>query len=135
VHFATLGFPLPAKTNPSDFFMDVVTLDQRSESLRETSMKRIKLFHDAWETKQKGEVDSKVERTVNVPSATDVRESSQWPSTWSGEFRTLLHRNMLDVSRDFRATVAFLAQGFVLMVSGLGGGGVWDGVPPVELKS
>ncbi|KAJ3017894.1 UNVERIFIED_CONTAM: ABC transporter G member 24 [Siphonaria sp. JEL0065] len=49
-HFESLGFPLPAFTNPSDFFLDVITLDQRTpESLKE-NLDRIDILEKAWQS-------------------------------------------------------------------------------------
>ena len=122
-YFTKRGFPLPPKTNPSDFFMDVVTLDQRTEELKTSSLARIKIFHDAWAAKEKALEDkcnAGDKKVVPTDSHNQSTSSShvvvEWPSTWMGEFSVLLTRNMLDVLRDFRSTAAFIAQGAFLLV-------------------
>lgn len=51
-HFEALGYSLPSKTNPSDFFLDVITLDQRTPEAKAASMHRITTFCDAWSQKK-----------------------------------------------------------------------------------
>ena len=50
-YFSELGYPLPSKTNPSDYFLDIITPDQRSERQKEESNKRIEFFQSSWEKK------------------------------------------------------------------------------------
>ncbi len=43
-HFERLGFMLPERMNPADFFLDLVTKDVRPTELGEESVQRIKSF-------------------------------------------------------------------------------------------
>ncbi|KAJ3087492.1 ATP-binding cassette sub- G member 2 [Quaeritorhiza haematococci] len=125
-HFESLGFPLPPKTNPSDFFLDIITLDQRSDELKEESLKRINMFHEAWESKKnRFLLDGKdVPDTVVISTdekkgaelAVPVPKGSKWPSSWIGEFWTLLDRNMKDVRRDKATIGATIGQGIIIML-------------------
>jgi ABC-type multidrug transport system ATPase subunit/ABC-type multidrug transport system permease subunit len=102
-HFDRLGYPLPPKTNPSDFFLDTITVDARTPELFETSSKRIQLFYNSYEKSV-----TSATKTNNV-----VYESQNkvvWPSTWLGEFSTLLGRNLLNNVRDFSIMAASFSQ-------------------------
>ncbi|KXS10149.1 P-loop containing nucleoside triphosphate hydrolase protein [Gonapodya prolifera JEL478] len=47
-HFSKLGFPTPNKVNPSDFWLDIVTPDHRTDELEKESTERIEKFAAAW---------------------------------------------------------------------------------------
>lgn len=88
--------------NPSDFFLDTITIDRRTPQLFDASQARIEKFCTAF-----GVVDCAP--SVSFPqkdldSIDTVSSKVQWPSTWIGEFVTLLDRDMVDTFRD---------QGFV----------------------
>jgi hypothetical protein len=106
-HFSKLGYPLPDKTNPSDFFLDIITVDQRSDILKEKSMARIKIFWDAWDQISKDMVTSKWD---DYKDLTGDAPTKQWPSSLAVEFATLLRRNMLDVIRDKATLGASIGQ-------------------------
>ena len=46
-HFEDCGLPCAPNTNPSDFFLDTMTIDFRSAKLREQSLIRVKKLQDA----------------------------------------------------------------------------------------
>lgn len=106
-HFESLGYPLPPKTNPSDYFIDIITLDQRSEQLKSESLARIEMFSKAWEERS-------VEPLIILPNNEISTYSTGWPSTWIGEFIVLLNRNLKDVSRDIPTLGATLGQGIII---------------------
>jgi hypothetical protein len=119
--FAKLEYPLPPKTNPSDHFLDVVTLDQRSPELQQTSLARIELFANAWE---KEKSDKKL--LVDIPKAVtngDAEDgklgilkshSGKYNSSWLTQLWILLGRNMKDVLRDKATIGATLGQGVII---------------------
>jgi ABC-type multidrug transport system ATPase subunit len=62
-YFANLGFPLPRAFNPADFFLDVISVDQRSEEALVASKARVAKLTDAYaayetKTKSVGVVDA-----------------------------------------------------------------------------
>ncbi|KAJ3088572.1 ATP-binding cassette sub- G member 2, partial [Quaeritorhiza haematococci] len=121
-HFESLGYPLPPKTNPSDFFLDIITLDQRTEALKEASLARITKFHEAWDS-IKSDALSKKNEDAGGQSGVPEKENrsplavgNKWPESWFGEFWTLLNRNMKDVMRDKATIGASIGQGLVIML-------------------
>lgn len=74
--------------------------------MREKSLERIEQFSRAWDQARKP-----AEFTINDAAS---RFSTSWPSTWIGEFFTLLDRNMKDVIRDKATLGATLGQGFII---------------------
>jgi ABC-type multidrug transport system ATPase subunit len=47
-HFAKCGHELPAKFNPADFLIDLVSIDQRDNAEQERTEKRLTALHAAW---------------------------------------------------------------------------------------
>ncbi|KAH9274984.1 hypothetical protein BASA83_002696 [Batrachochytrium salamandrivorans] len=122
--FENLDYPLPPKTNPSDFFMDIMTLDQRSKELRDASQARIDRFVAAYDIIRQNTFSS-----TNMLAPTPIstpglksgnslvnRTRTEWPSSWLGEVMVLLHRNMVDLSRDKASIGTTIGQGLFLML-------------------
>eukprot|EP00930_Biecheleria_cincta_P058012 TRINITY_DN43878_c0_g1_i1.p1 TRINITY_DN43878_c0_g1~~TRINITY_DN43878_c0_g1_i1.p1 ORF type:complete len:652 (-),score=112.13 TRINITY_DN43878_c0_g1_i1:306-2261(-) len=51
-HFAGLGFDLPPKFNPADFFIDLVSIDQRDADEQEKTTKRLDMLAEAWQKEE-----------------------------------------------------------------------------------
>lgn len=51
-HFAMHGFPLPPLFNPADFFIDLVSVDQRGDAELAASTKRLEGLCDVWEANE-----------------------------------------------------------------------------------
>ena len=49
-HFSTLGYLLPKATNPADFLVDIIALDQRGVVEKEASEKAIHQFYSNWKS-------------------------------------------------------------------------------------
>lgn len=47
-YFRKCGFPMPAFVNPAEFLIDLAAVDNRSESLEETSRKRVQALTESW---------------------------------------------------------------------------------------
>ncbi|KAJ3410044.1 ATP-binding cassette sub- G member 2 [Chytriomyces hyalinus] len=110
VHFGEMGHPLPPKTNPSDFFLDVITLDGRTDEARKISLERINKLHEAYNTKYGS-------HTSPFPSQLLKMDTSQtWPLSWPQELAVLLNRNMKDLFRDKGAIGATIGQAVFLVL-------------------
>ncbi|KAJ3269080.1 hypothetical protein HDV01_001888 [Terramyces sp. JEL0728] len=109
VHFDKLGFKLPKNTNPSDYFIDIITIDQRDDARREESLKRIALFQEAFAKVTSAETKDKA-----APDTTgDVSTKVAWPSLWINEFFIILHRYIINMTRDKAVVFATLGQACV----------------------
>lgn len=110
LHFAELGYPIPENTNPSDFYLDITTLDQRTEELRKETMSRIDKFVTFYEAHMVETVPMVAETAI------DKHMKTQWPSIWIVEFKTLLVRNIIDTLRDKATIGATFGQSAFLLV-------------------
>jgi ABC-type multidrug transport system ATPase subunit len=108
-HFATLGYQIPENTNPSDFYLDITTLDQRSDELRAKTKERIDMFTKAYDEK-------KVVFEYKGADPNHKDEKTQWPSMWIGELSIILGRNWKDTLRDKAVLGATFGQSVFLCV-------------------
>ncbi|TPX31490.1 hypothetical protein SmJEL517_g05210 [Synchytrium microbalum] len=126
-HFASLGYPLPDQTNPSDHFLDIVTPDRRTKEREAASLDRIETFAKAFEAAPKAVMP-------DTRSADDELKDSiaTWNSTWFYELTVLFARNIKEVFRDKATWFATIGQsifltillGFIYFRVGLDSGGI-----------
>ncbi|KAJ3101116.1 hypothetical protein HDU97_001641 [Phlyctochytrium planicorne] len=111
--FSKMGYPLPPKVNPSDHFLDIVTVDQRSKELMEESSQRIEKFARAWEKEKllhASEVSSKFEEID------PAHIGRKYNSSWFTQFTTLLGRNFKESFRNPAIIGATLGQGVFMCI-------------------
>ena len=108
-HFTKLGYPLPASTNPSDFFLDTITIDRRTPELLEKSTARIEQFTVAFREKIKG---AKIVEKID----SHQKGHAQYPSTWISEVYTLTSRFLKNEMRDPVTIGATLGSNIFMMV-------------------
>ena len=108
-HFSDIGYKIPENTNPSDFFLDITTLDQRTAELKQQTTMRIEKFVAAYRAIRK-----ECPRMDAIPES--IKMKTQWPSMWLGEFSVLLQRNMKNTLRDKAAIGATIGQSVFLFV-------------------
>jgi ABC-type multidrug transport system ATPase subunit len=71
IYFGKLGFPLPPNFNPADFFIDLVSVDQRDDEALKSTEERLKNLQEAWADHQARNF------TTNDPSAAGYKERRQ----------------------------------------------------------
>ncbi|KAI8927875.1 P-loop containing nucleoside triphosphate hydrolase protein [Entophlyctis helioformis] len=117
-HFESLGYSLPDKTNPSDFFLDITTLDQRTDKLREDSLARIDKFHRHG-SRSRTVTISRLRLCENghvFAGCLDSSTMGSFNTSFMTEFIVLLRRNMVDVVRDIPTFVAHIAKAVIIML-------------------
>ncbi|KAH6563261.1 hypothetical protein BASA62_008687 [Batrachochytrium salamandrivorans] len=131
-HFFKLGYGLPEKTNPGDHFIDVVTLDQQSEMLRQSSLERIQKFVEAWRSHPNrkrlqgsdsdlGDSSTGTGNNKTLPISTHRNTSPPMLRhgnhvSWLVELRTLLQRNVKNEMRSIPRLLATLIQSTSIML-------------------
>jgi ABC-type multidrug transport system ATPase subunit/ABC-type multidrug transport system permease subunit len=115
-HFYDLGFKIPPSTNPSDFFLDIVSLDQRTPELLEASKTRIDLFYKAW-------VSNNPETKfgfIKVPLKVDFGANPVIRGRLWHELMVLIKRNWLITIRDRVSFIAAVGSSlFVSLIMGM----------------
>ncbi|KAJ3110994.1 ATP-binding cassette sub- G member 2 [Phlyctochytrium bullatum] len=115
VFFAKMEYPLPEKTNPSDHFIDIATLDQRTPELLEASQARIDKFAEAWDA-QKPKLPVVAAGASEDEGSFPLVRGARYQSAWGTQFSVLLGRNLREVMRDAGTLGATLGQGIILCI-------------------
>lgn len=74
-HFASLNFQCPSMANPMDFFIDNITIDNRSEAKVAESRKRLAIFVEEW--KLRGDSNNQTRSHLQLEVVTNEGEESQ----------------------------------------------------------
>eukprot|EP00931_Biecheleriopsis_adriatica_P004159 TRINITY_DN105872_c0_g1_i1.p1 TRINITY_DN105872_c0_g1~~TRINITY_DN105872_c0_g1_i1.p1 ORF type:complete len:681 (-),score=135.07 TRINITY_DN105872_c0_g1_i1:54-2021(-) len=125
-YFAKLGYDLPPKFNPADFFIDLVSIDQRDESELERTEKQLAGLVESWKTRMAsaaaGDGGDDVETVASKKkSILDARpESPAGHTAFFMPLAYLMQRGWREQMRD-RTAVVFKCffQAFFGMVFGL----------------
>ncbi|KAJ1762156.1 hypothetical protein GGH19_003688 [Coemansia sp. RSA 1807] len=119
-YFADIGYHCPVHENPADYFIDLMTLDYRTDELLDESRLRVAglarsfLQHRA---KHGVPIDLATEEKTETGASSFVSEIDVDPrNSWITEFKTLAHRDWTNLTRN----VMFLvSQGFQSLVTAL----------------
>ena len=107
-YFAEVGFPCAAFFNPSDFFLDLLSPDNRAPELEEASQARIRRLGDVWLERGAGGLAQSKNgaSTDNVASLADIQPavravgtSGDWKKAWKN-LTILCWRAFAEQSRD-----------------------------------
>ncbi|KAJ3394713.1 hypothetical protein HDU84_006856 [Entophlyctis sp. JEL0112] len=109
-HFNQLGYPLPEKTNPSDFFLDLITLDQRTAESKQKSLAIIETLFKAYDEK------FGLHESPYPSQFLPTQKAYVWPLPWHRELVVLLERNMKDLIRNKGAIGATIGQAVFLVI-------------------
>ena len=141
-HFAAHGFVCPPQYNVSDFFLDTISMDYRTEALEKATRARIKLLADAWrddggQKYAEGEeaVDAMIDAQPGVPqlqtkpSCSDLASLSTVPihqrGGWFSNLYYLTWRAFQSAYRNvFAITLRVVLQIFFALIFS----GIWHDV-------
>lgn len=119
-YFRNLGHPCPNLVNPADFFLDIISIDDRSDELKQQSQKRLEEFADKWSALH----DDKAGYLVAQLSADTLLEKKQldmgWNKSWFTELGILLGREFKCLFRNKIYLGATIVQTiFISVILGL----------------
>lgn len=109
--FESLGYNCPKNTNPSDFFLDIMTIDFRSEELKAQSIDRVKKLQGSY-VEQEDLFDDK-----NKFAEEDAYDGgSKYSNGAMYELMILMRRNFKEVVRDPATLGATFGQAIINML-------------------
>ncbi|KAF7220190.1 ATP-binding cassette sub-family G member 8 isoform X2 [Nothobranchius furzeri] len=144
-YFTALGYPCPRYCNPSDFYVDLISVDRRSPERESDCLERVRLLSEQFKEKARDTNDHMWKPSETNAAQTD---SPQQPSrageeiiTISKESNTLpgkLHQFTILIRRhmynDFRDLVTLLVHGFEALLMSLLIGGLYFGAGEERLN-
>ena len=101
-YFSTLGLECPNHVNPADFFLDSISIDDSSDTMKDVSFKRLTLIADTW-AQRIAAADSKQDtgNGAAVKGAEDLAVVAvRQGISWFAELGILLERSLKDAFRD-----------------------------------
>jgi ABC-type multidrug transport system ATPase subunit/ABC-type multidrug transport system permease subunit len=102
-YFGDLGYQLPEKFNPADFFIDLVSVDQRDVEEQARTEKQVADLQATWQGVGRGQEEgtSEAPREANRESILAAKsEKPAGQTTFLGPFFLLLIRNFREQARD-----------------------------------
>ncbi|KAJ2155976.1 hypothetical protein GGF46_005489 [Coemansia sp. RSA 552] len=117
-YFRSIGYQCPVHENPADYFIDLLTLDYRSDKALDQSKTRItELSYKFTDYRNSLDTPMRIRDQVETASRQSTFAVDVYPrNNWFLEYQTLAHRDWLNLVRN----MMFLAsQAFQSLVTGL----------------
>jgi ABC-type multidrug transport system ATPase subunit len=111
-YFAKLGYPVPNQMNPTDHFLDTISLDSRTEEALKESQKRIEYFSQEFQKELNQALYQNRLTINNIQSSFEI--STEYPSSFFKQLAVLTHRNFYVIIRSHEATIAKIVQALFL---------------------
>lgn len=102
-YFDSVGFKCPLAFNPADFYLDLISLDQRSNASRERTEKRIAYLADKFEQHEKEnpmELMNEASRASVRKPKTSNRRGDKYSTSWLTQFWLMSWRSFVIMTRD-----------------------------------
>mmetsp|Transcript_15706 Transcript_15706/g.64196 ORF Transcript_15706/g.64196 Transcript_15706/m.64196 type:complete len:181 (-) Transcript_15706:872-1414(-) len=112
-YFSGLNYRCPSNFNPADFFIDLISVDNRSEKKSKTSNARIDLLEDAFlkhEENLKSTLDDKLSETYEDEP---IEKQRKYASSWTQELYYVMKRQFKQVLRAKEINVAAVSTNTV----------------------
>ncbi|KAJ2761721.1 hypothetical protein IWQ56_005196 [Coemansia nantahalensis] len=116
-YFAGIGYPCPVHENPADYFVDLMTLDYRSDEALAKSRERVQSLADAFAQNEKGAVASSAATAATTDKSSpeldaEAAAAHSLPrNNWFYEYATLARRDWLNLLRNAPFLAGQLVQG------------------------
>ncbi|KAJ2784550.1 hypothetical protein GGI15_002228 [Coemansia interrupta] len=116
-YFASIGYQCPMHENPADYFVDLMTLDYRSEGLLVESRKRVNnlverfaVYSGQLDMRADGKPNKHQVESVESSYATIANDVGSKKNSWISEYITLFRRDWTNIYRDIYYSVCQILQ-------------------------
>uniref|UniRef100_A0A3B3TQS7 ATP-binding cassette sub-family G member 8 n=1 Tax=Poecilia latipinna TaxID=48699 RepID=A0A3B3TQS7_9TELE len=114
-YFTALGHPCPRYCNPSDFYVDLISIDRRSPEREAECLERSRLLSEQFKEKVQ-DIDDHMWKPAETKEVVNIsRDRNELPGELQ-QFTTLIRRHMYN---DFRDLVSLLVRGFESLLMSL----------------
>jgi len=115
-YFAGLGFNCPSQFNPADYFVDLLSVDQRDPGREVRAKARIGFLGDVARSRQDGLDPAEVEDDENFVVESIEGSQKKFNSTWPHEIYYLCQRSFKLMSRERASNYARAGQSLVFSI-------------------
>jgi len=115
-YFSALNYKCPANFNPADFFIDLISLDTRSEDKSAKSKKRVALLEEAYEKHQKNAALSDQSINEDPLEVDDSVKNSKYNSSWFSELYYVTRRQFKAVLRAKEINAAAVSTNLIFSI-------------------
>ena len=114
-YFNKLGFRCPAHYNPSDYILDLISLDYSSEELLKSSKQQISTLIESYNQREHF-VDISLDDDDDIENFTEFQNQTHFNSSWTEQFKLLFKRSLNEELRDRTALMIRLSTNFFFCI-------------------
>eukprot|EP00188_Purpureofilum_apyrenoidigerum_P002320 Plantae.Rhodophyta-Purpureofilum_apyrenoidigerum.ctg24313.p1 GENE.Plantae.Rhodophyta-Purpureofilum_apyrenoidigerum.ctg24313~~Plantae.Rhodophyta-Purpureofilum_apyrenoidigerum.ctg24313.p1 ORF type:complete len:660 (-),score=140.77 Plantae.Rhodophyta-Purpureofilum_apyrenoidigerum.ctg24313:124-2103(-) len=115
-YFSALNYRCPSNFNPADFFIDLISLDSRSEEKSVRSQKRVALLESAY-TQHTASLTAKNDALNEEPlTVDDSVKNSKYNSSWVAELYYVMRRQFKAVLRAKEINIAAFSTNLIFSI-------------------
>lgn len=111
VHFERCGYECPRHENPADFFLDIISIDNRSEEAQTESKQRADKLIRAWEAEHPEEQQSSHQQH---PTRKEKNSGKKWMNPYWKEMAVLMRRDFRTQLRDTSTLIGLIMQTIIV---------------------
>jgi ABC-type multidrug transport system ATPase subunit len=117
-HFARCGYECPRHENPADFFIDVISIDNRTPEALVDSRARSDKLIAAWDAEHPPSSDdhnhSRNRNNNGSSHSRRKRQWTEWNNLWIREFCYLIQRDFQTQFRDYGTVIGLCVQTLII---------------------
>ena len=114
-YFNKLGFRCPAHYNPSDYILDLISLDYSSEELLKSSKQQVNALVESYNQREHF-VDISLDDDDDIENFTEFQNQTHFNSSWTEQFKLLFKRSLNEELRDRTALMIRLSTNFFFCI-------------------
>ena len=115
-YFNKLGFRCPAHYNPSDYILDLISLDYSSEELLKSSKQQVNALVESYNQREHFVDISLDDDDDDIEDFTEFQNQTHFNSSWTEQFKLLFKRSLNEELRDRTALMIRLSTNFFFCI-------------------
>jgi len=131
-YFYNLGFRCPAHYNPSDYILDLISLDYSSEELLKSSKQQVNMLIESYNQREHF-VDISLDDDDDIEDFTEFQNQTHFNSSWTEQFRLLFKRSLNEELKDKTSLMIRISTNFFFcMILSMIYSGIDDGQKSIQ---
>ncbi len=131
-YFNNLGFGCPAHFNPSDYILDLISLDYSSEELLKSSKQQVNMLIESYNQREHF-VDISLDDDDDIENFTEFQNQTHFNSTWMEQFKLLFKRSLNEELKDKTSLMIRISTNFFFcMILSMIYSGIDDGQKSIQ---